>query len=296
MTSAWRPRAIFSDGHPIGLVDGTFLTFQHLPARQKQARLGRPDRLPEAVRAPLIFPELLTHDTELFEAAKKRDSSAFAGNDGAQAVVDAAWARAIETLRTNPSKLPIFVESERIGAEHVMFVHSHGRIYEAGRLPVAAFSDCDLWRIRLIFTVVSGVLIALFGLQPTLSSRASAYVAELIKTPKIAAALSSGDAMSAMGIFVIIQTLYQFGSLRPLVSLIVSLGVWATLRVIAKLVLTFAGVGAASTIASLAATGVSFVIRYRNRPKDCEPVRIIQILEMRMHFDPTTRYQTACLM
>ena len=185
------------------------------------------------------------------------------------------------------AEMPLAFTRHEEGGRRYLVAHGLHGSYVAYAADAAEVDDCTLWKIQLLFIVVAGALDAVFGVSARLSSDGRAILTRLLNNPTITAFMAQGTAIRAGTIFAIVSTIYTAGLLRPLIWAIVNLGLWALFRLIAKALLTFAGVGAADTIASLAATAVLFIKTYTEKPASCTPLPQVTLAAIQFNYDPT---------
>jgi hypothetical protein len=284
------------DGHPVGLADGAALADQLEPAT--------PGGRSPTTAAPPERPRDLDDDTlrslcesidlgglldDLdgdFAAAAEHDAAAFADRDDQQ-VVREAWADAIARLRDDPVSARFLVTSHVVAGEHVVLCHRRGRTHVVLRVGVGDVDECTLWKIKLVFIVVAGAIDAFFGLSARLSDRAIQYIGDVLRQPRVAVLLGAGNKMSARGVFGLAVALFSFGYFKQILLLVVELGLWALIRVLAKLALKLAGIGAVDVIASLVATAATFVLEYARKPASCSPMPTVELAGIKFDYDPT---------
>lgn len=283
------------DAHPVGLADGAELAEQAQaataagPSPTTWEQPEWPEELDEetirSLRDSIDFDELLRGGD--LEAAMEADVAAFAGSAEDQELVRDAWRETIEQLRDDPASARFLVTSHVVDGEHVVLCHRRGRTHVAFRIGVGEIDDCTLWKVKLVFIVVAGVLDALFGLTTRLSDGAIAYIGNILRQPRVSVLLGSGRAMTARGIFALASALFLYGFFKELLKMIVEIGFWALLRVAFKLALKLAGIGAADVIASLASTAAIFIAEYLAKPASCEPLPTVDLSGIKFDYDPT---------
>lgn len=169
-------------------------------------------------------------------------------------------------LLDKPHDFKFAVTHHLIDRHYVIVCHNHKRSYIAGRVDASTISECEFLYIKLVFVAVAGILDALFGVSAKLTTKAQKYIKLILKTPEIKSILSVGTSISGSSskttfkpttVFKLGAALYRHGFLKELINLIITVGFWAVVKIIAKAVLTFMGVGSAATIASLVATGIT---------------------------------------
>lgn len=285
------------NGHPIGLAEGAVLAGQLEAAPLSTAPEIDCDvaAMPEpgldaetlaAIRKSLDFKQLLSENAAAFDAAMSSDIAAFTDPKD-KALLEAAWKEARRKLLKAPTSMPFLTTRHVIGSERMIIVHRPHGSYVAYRAAADATDDCTLWKINLVFIVVAGALDAFTGVGARLGDAAIAYIGRILANPAIAAQLARGNGMNAITIFAILSLIYTFGLLRPLIVLLLDVGFWTLIRVVANLILVAAGVGAARVVASLVATAATFVVAYLAKPSSCNPLPIVDLASLAFDYDPT---------
>lgn len=158
------------------------------------------------------------------------------------------------------------------GTDYVVVAHYRSGSEAVARYAVNEIDDCVLRIIEMLFLLIGGAITALFGLRVALSQKASDFILrEIIPLAMTQALIGKGTDFKGSDVYELGHTLYNRGLLKPLVRLLVELGFWSMIRFLAKIVLTFMGIGWADTIASLIATAVSFTIKFIEYVKHCLP-------------------------
>lgn len=285
------------NGHPIGLAEGAVLSGQleaaPLTTTLTEAAeevpvldMGLDPKLMASLRADLNFAALHESNSASFDAAMATDIAAFSDPKD-RALIEAAWIDARRKLVENPTALPFLTTRHTIGKERLIVVHRPSGSYVAYRADAETIDDCTLWKINLVFIVVAGALDAFTGVGARLGDAAIAYIARILANPAIAAQLARGNLMTAGAIFTILSMIYTYGFLRPLILLILDVGFWTLIRVVANMILVAAGVGAARVIASLVATAATFVVAYLAKPSSCNPLPTVDLASVGFDYDPT---------
>lgn len=286
---------------PIGLTDGAMLLSQiaqaYASAPQQEPltelhAVGGPLYLPPeqlaAMRAELDFTNFLSNHRGTLQAAMESDIAQFAGNPGAQEKIRSTWADQIERMEKAPHTLPFFLSTHSIGADKVLVCHTDAGSHVVYRAQADLFDDCTLWKVQLVFTVVAGILDALVGLRANLSRRAIGYIATILRNARVTALLANGSKMTAATIFTLGAVMWQMGAFKELLYMIVDLGFWAFLRVVARLILKLLGVGAVDVVASLIATAATFIFIYTTqRPSSCDPLPNVNLAAIKFNYDPS---------
>lgn len=286
-----------ANGHPIGLAEGAVMAGQLAPAPPTASREAGPEDAPPpamgldpdvmaALRAELDFSALHQRHHADFDAAMASDVAAF-DDPKDKALVEAAWTEARRKLAEEPTALPFLVMDHEIDGERLIVVHRPGGSYVAWRADAATVDDCTLWKVRLIFTVIGGAIDAFTGVGSALGDKAIILIGRMLTIPRVAAQMAAGARMTAAGAFAILGSAYTAGLLRPLILALVDVGFWSLVRIVANLLLIAAGVGTARVIASLAATVITFVKVYLEKPASCDPLPVVALASVAFDYDPT---------
>jgi len=283
-------------GHAIGMADGAYLGRQSAPAPHGTSGTRSWTTFePPSVDATKLaeWRETLNHQdflethSDLIDAACEADAGAQKTPEDAQKIRD-AYDLAKQRLAAGASdKMPLGFTEHVENGRYYLVGHSRRGSYVAFEKNVADIDDCTMWKVKLVFIAVAGALDAIFGVSAKLSTRAESFIIRILRNPRIIALLARGQGMKASVIFLMLSQLYVMGVLRELVSLIVDLALWSFLRLIVKVLLTFAGVGAADVLASLAATAIMFIKTYLERPSSCDPLHKVTLAAIKFNHDPT---------
>ncbi len=242
-------------GHGIGLVDGALMTSQDTPTT---SALARP--------APIL-----------------------ACDPDEAALIAAA------NLPAGLGARHLVVTRHRLGDDHVLLGHDRRGTWLVYRGPAADYDDCTVWKVQLVFVAVAGVFDAVFGVRCTLSQRAMNYIVNrVLLNPRIMVVLGFGT-LSAPGLFSILVELNKSGDLSQLAKMLLTIGFWALLRVLAKIVLTFLGLGAADLLASLALTVAAVAATLAQRPASCDVLPGLDLAGIKFNYDPTAATSTDAL-
>ncbi|MEM8541175.1 MAG: LamG-like jellyroll fold domain-containing protein [Pseudomonadota bacterium] len=285
------------NGHPVGLVGGAHV-FQHVAnsvvgaedadfAREVEAEYTATPEMLARWRSEIDFDAHREMMREALSVARAKDADHFESEEDRQKI-HAAYddvMRRVE-LGDHPEMPLLFTRHEENGRRYLVGNDGAGS-FVAYEGDAAAISDCTLWEIQLIFVVLFGILDALFGLKASLSPRARSVIAKILLSPRVAAYLARGGAITAVGIFGLMSAMVASGHIKSLLWALVDIGIWTFIRVVGRLVLDFFGVGAASVIASLAATVVTFISTYAQRPSSCDPIPKVTLASITFNHDPT---------
>lgn len=286
-----------ANGHPIGLAEGAVMAGQLGPAPVTPPQeggwedapppdMGLDPKVMAALRAELDFSDLHARNSAEFDAAMASDIEAF-DDPKDRALVEAAWTEARRKLAEEPTALPFLVAQHDIDGERLIIVHRPSGSYVAYRGDPAAIDDCTMWKVRLIFTVIGGAIDAFTGVGSALGDKAIVLIGRMLTIPRVATQMAAGARMTAGAAFAILGSAYTAGLLRPLVLALIDVGFWSLIRVVANLLLIAAGVGTARVIASLAATVVTFVKIYLEKPATCDPLPVVALASVAFDYDPT---------
>lgn len=185
----------------------------------------------------------------------------------------AEWERVRRLMRENPQELDFSVTHHRIGGEHVLVHHTPTGSTVVFRAPLDAIDDCTLWRIRVIWTVVSGLL-SIFGVTGQLTTRVQQFIQTRIlnNQPLLQVIGDNLNAASATAVFGVLQALQNFGVLWPLIKMaLTTMGWWALGRLLVWILTKVFGGPAAvvQTIASLVVAAAQIVYVFTQEPDNC---------------------------
>lgn len=283
-------------GHAIGMADGALLSRQSAEAphgtQSTQSLVSfDPPTVDEAKlagwRETVNHDDFLAEHAHLIDAACEADAATQENPEDAQKIRD-AYDLAKERLTAGAGDDMALTFTEHVeNGRYYLVGHSRRGSYVAFEKNVADIDDCNMWKIKLVFIAVAGALDAIFGVSAKLSARAETFILRVLRNPRLIALLARGPAMNASVVFLVLNELYILGVLRELISLIVDLALWSFLRLVVKVLLIFAGVGAADVLASLAATAIMFIKTYTERPVSCDPLRDVTLAAIKFNHDPT---------
>lgn len=279
------------DGGPIGLADDASLAQQvGAPAlRGEQVAMRRrapepgyrqlpPDQM-AAIRASISFRDVPDIDA-LFAQAMDRDLSRDLGRFVTPDMVPylrrrigEEWEKVRRQMKENPLEMRFLITYHKIDGEHVLIHHTPLKSTVVFRAPEDSISDCVMWRIRVIWTVVSG-LMSIFGITATLTTKATTFIQQRIlnNQPLMQVILNNINARSVTGVFLVLTTLQSFGVLWPLIKIVLtSLSWWALGRLLVKILTSIFGTAAAvaETIASLVIAVAQLIIVLTQQPDNC---------------------------
>jgi hypothetical protein len=280
------------NGHPIGLADGAVLSGQLGPASASE-----PEHVAHApfealdagtvakLASEVNFAELFKEHGRVFRAA--RDTEVKSAPKRVRAHVEKAWDTMLAGMANGIA--PAFsVTDHLLGDERIFIAHLRDGPRVVYRAPAAQTPECVAWQVRLVFIIVGGLLMAIAGVNSNLTNQAVAYITRILQRPQVAAKLALGTFVTARALLEFFGVLYDAGVLRQLLMMIVDLGVWALLRMIARMVLIACGVGWVDVIASLAATVGAFIVAYVQRPASCDPIPQVSLAAIKFNWDPST--------
>ncbi|WP_321332060.1 LamG domain-containing protein [uncultured Bacteroides sp.] len=190
------------------------------------------------------------------------------------------------TDKESNGNLLLGVTHHVVGTDYVLLAHYKKESQVIYRCPVSELDDCTLRIVELVFILIGGMVSAIFGIQTKLTPKSIQYiVGSILPLSSVQAIMSTGSEMKPAQIYLLGKQLSSLGLLKELLKMIVVLGFWALMRFLIKVVLTFLGVGWADTIASLAATAITFGIAYVAYVKNCRPIPMVSIREIRFNHD-----------
>lgn len=285
-----------ANGHPVGLADGARLgqlinpapATKRLEAPVAQAEtptLGA-ERLSQW-REAIDHTDFLAEHGQLLDEACEADTAEFDDATSKQKIRD-AYADAKRRLAAGiGSDMAVTVTRHEENGRRYLVGHDRRGSYIAYEADIVEIDECTLWKIQLLFVIIAGALDAIFGVRANLTGPGRTILRSCTRIPAIASLLANGSRMTATLIFRVISRLVSAGVLRSLIWAVVDLGFWAILRVIARMLLTFLGVGAADVIASLVATALLFIKVYSERPESCDPLPNLTVSAIKFNHDPT---------
>ena len=286
-------------GHPVGLAEGAVLSGQieaaPLSSVSKAAQedvlspemgMGMDPDIMASIRSSLDFSALHKANSDGFDAAMAADMAAFS-NPKDKELIQTAWVDARRKLVENPASLPFLVTRHKINGERLLIVHRSKGSYVAYRADASEIDDCTMWKVQLVFTLVAGAIDAFTGIGSTLENKAIVFIGRVLTVPVIAAQMANGIRMTGSAVFVVLGMFYTQGLLRPLILLLINVGFWTLIRVVANLLLIAAGFGTVRVVASLVATAATFIAAYLNKPASCDPLPNITLASIAFDYDPT---------
>ncbi|WP_440947633.1 LamG domain-containing protein [Methanosarcina sp. T3] len=284
------------NGHPIALAEGAVLSGQLEPApvtayscksdSVEIPEMGINPEIMEKIRAELNIRQIYESNRKAFDVAQDADIAAF-DDPADKELIRKAWAEFRDKMVNDPTSLPFLMTHHKIDGEHLLIIHRPSGSYVAYRTAEENIDSCTLWKINLVFIVIAGALSAFTGIGAKLTDKAIAYILRILTTPKISSIMALGTSMTASNIFSMLGTFCELGMLRQLILLVIDVGFWTLIRVIAKILLIAAGIGSAYVIASLVATAGIFIITYANRPASCDPLPTVNLASISFDHDPT---------
>jgi hypothetical protein len=183
------------------------------------------------------------------------------------------WARVRHLMRERPQELRFLITHHKIDGEHILIHHTPVRSTVVFRAPVESLDDCTMWRIRVIWTILMGIL-SVFGVTAALSNRALQFIQQRIlgNAALMRAIGNIPAAVTATGLYVIIKALYNFGVLWPLIKIVLTtMGWWALTKLLVKVLIKFFGaaLAVAETIASLIVAVAQLIYVLTQQPAQC---------------------------
>jgi len=197
--------------------------------------------------------------------ARNRDAAAV------RAELDAAWADTIGRLRSDPTSIHGLITYHATATHHLLVRHTPAGRQVVFRGARDAFSDCAMWRIRYVWTIVSGLL-SIFGVYATLTTKATNWInTNILGNAQVMERIYTNAAPGATAIFYFMTVLQAYGLLWPLFKTILTmLGWWALGRLLVKIFTWLTGVGAvAETLASLTIAAAQLVYVITQQPNNC---------------------------
>ncbi len=285
------------NGNPVALAEGAVLFGQIESApvsadRSCDDSIKVPDTgldpdLMAKIRSELDFREFYENNRNAFDAAEEADVAAF-DDPADKELVRKAWADVRDRLVNDPASLPFMVTKHKIDGERLLIVHRPAGSYVAYRAAEEDIDDCTMWRIKLIFIAIAGTLCAITGVAAKLTDRVIAYIRQILAVPEVITYLAAGAGISAYFIFEILKILYTAGMLKQLVLLVIDVGFWTLIQVVAKMFLMMACVGVeyARMMSSFVATAATLAIAYANKPASCDPIPSVTLKSISFDYDP----------
>jgi hypothetical protein len=282
-----------ANGHPIGLAEGAVLGGQLGPAVQGERPFEPPQRpIDEAVlarfRQSVDFARELAANADVIAAAKAADVAAFT-DPAERARIAAIWDDVIERARREPLSLPFTVTTHVHEGEHLLVCHTPQRSYVAFRVDAATVSECDMWQVSLVLVLAAGALDAFTGVPATATARAIPYILlRVLVIPEVLAVLARGAPLGASGVFDLLAKFVHYGLLRELLLLIIEVGFWVVIRVVARMLLVFSGFGSVAVVGSLIATAIQYIVKYNSKPASCASLPDIDVAAISFNYDATS--------
>lgn len=280
------------DGGPVGLADDALLIPQIAPAvgvtpqptnMRRQAPTREYAQLPPdqmaAIRAGISFANMPDVDHLLEMAGRQElavDLARFVPPDMVprlQARLATEWQRVRRQMRDRPLEMRFLITYHKIAGDHVLIHHTPERSFVVFRAHQDSISDCVMWRIQVIWTVIAG-LMSIFGITATLTSKAMTFIQQRIlnNQPLMTVILNNLNARTATGVFMVLTALQSFGVLWPLIKIILTtLSWWALGRLLVKILTALFGTAAAvaETIAALVVAVAQLIIVIAQQPPNC---------------------------
>lgn len=190
-----------------------------------------------------------------------------------KARLDAEWTRVSTLIRERPLELGFLITYHIIDGEHVLIHHTPVRSTVVFRASREVIDDCTMWRIRLIFTILMGML-SVFGVTAALTAKATQFIqTRILGNAALMRAIGNiPPSLTAAGLFTIIGSLYSFGVLWALIKIVLtSMGWWALAKLLVKILVKFFGaaIAIAETIVSLVIAVAQVIIVIAKQPANC---------------------------
>lgn len=280
-------------GTPIGLADNATMGTQRqsaagmrepVPIRRITPEPDYPQLPPEQmaeIRANVSFDDIPDLDALLEQAMERELAADLAAVVPADMVprlrarLAAEWNRVRWQIRARPLSMRFVITYHKIAGEHVLIHHTPERSTVVFRAPQDQFDDCTMWRIRMIWTMVSGLL-SIFGITANLQNQAINFVQQqILNNQPLMTVIGQNlakTALTATGLFNALAALQYFGVLWPLIKILLSMfGWWALGRLLVKLVTAVFGgpLAVAETIVALVVAVAQIIIAWQNEPANC---------------------------
>jgi hypothetical protein len=176
-------------------------------------------------------------------------------------------------MRERPQELRFVITYHKLHGEHILIHHTPVRSTVVFRAPLDSIDDCTMWRIRVIWTILMGLL-SVFGVTASLTNKALQFIQTRILGNRalMSAVGNIPRGVTASGLFAIISALYSFGVLWPLIKIVLTtMGWWALGKLLVKILVKFFGaaVAVAETIASLIVAVAQLIYVLTQQPAQC---------------------------
>jgi hypothetical protein len=284
------------NGHPIALVEGAVLSGQLEPApvtanKHISDSIEKPEteldpEIMAKIRAELDLNQFYKRNIKAFDAAQSADMAAFV-DPAEKELIRKAWADVRNKIENDPDSLAFLVTDHKIDGERLLIVHRPSGSYVAYRTAENKFDECTFWKIKLVFTIIFGALDAFTGIYARLTDDAAAYILRILTNPEVTSVMALGSSMNAINIFLLLNKFYNLGVLRQLILLVIDVGFWTIVRVVANITLIALGVGSARIIASLVATAATFMYVYiHDKPNSCNSLPTVNLVSISFDYDP----------
>lgn len=279
------------DGTPIGLADTAWLKPQTNSVRPGQgpaqvrlydAEPGYAQLPPEqmaSIRASISFDDVPDLDRLLDEAMRSdlegrlvalmppEMRAQFRGR------LESAWVRARTMMRERPFDMRCIITHHKIAGEHILIHHTPEKSIVVFRAPEESISDCNMWRIQMIWSVVSALL-TIFGIYATLTQKAMDFINTKIlqNRPLMTVITQNLTLANVTGVFGTLAILQNYGVLWPLIKIALSYLSWYLLgRLVVKILVALFGTAAAvaETIAELVVAAAYIVYVWAQQPSNC---------------------------
>lgn len=183
------------------------------------------------------------------------------------------WVRVRHLMHERPQELRYVISYHKIDGEHVLIHHTPVRSTVVFRAPQDTLDDCTMWRIRVIWTILMGIL-SVFGVTAALTNKALQFIqTKILGNAALMRAVGNIPAsVTAAGLFTIIRALYSFGVLWPLIKIVLTtMGWWALTKLLVKILVKFFGaaLAVAETIASLIVAVAQLIYVLTQQPAGC---------------------------
>lgn len=278
------------NGQPIGLADlatmatqtktagtGTALPpIRRYGATQPVAQL--PPEIMAELRQGISFANAPNLD-ELLEAAMQKELSADLHHIVPAELVPklrsrlaGEWSRVRHLMRERPQDLRFVITYHQIHGDHILIHHTPVRSTVVFRAPLDSLDACTMWRISVIWTIVSGLL-SIFGITGALTTKVQQFIQQRIfQNQALMLVMKLRAPITAVELFLIMKAMHSYGVLWPLIKVILtSMSWWALGRLLVKIIVKVFGtaVAVAETIASLVVAVAQLIYVMTQQPAGC---------------------------
>jgi len=223
--------------------------------------------LADRLASTVDFASILESNLEALKESQVRDLEA-CKNEAEKARIHEAYKRASEDYEQGT---PHFhVSRHLVDNELILVCHSRrfGN-YIGHRESFDTSTACLVWEVGIFIIIILGIL-DLLGFAGRVSPAARSRVGKLLLNSKIRQAMYVLIAStSATAIFTVLQSLYKAGVVKEIFKLFITIGFWASLRFMGRLVSIALGIGWADYAFSLVSTLLSIKAQVDAEPSSC---------------------------